>query len=596
MLDTARKIFALLSRRERIQLGLLFGAMVVVAFLEMASVAAVLPFLSVAADPTRIETNELLRWAYETLGFAGPTQFLIGLGVLALAALIISNLFMAVTSWAQHRFARMRTHSLSERVLRHYLAQPYPFFVARNSADLSKNVLTEVEQVTREVIVPALQMSSKAIVALAIIALLIAFDPLLAVVVTFILGGAYAAIYAFVRRRLASVGRERVAANAGRYKYVSEAFGGIKETKLLGKEEAFIKLFSRPSKDAARARAAVQLIGEMPRYALDAVAFGGILLIAIYLIVVRDDLQQVIPVLGLYAFAGYRLMPSLQQVFSGLAKVRFGGAAVENLHRELKQGAEASITARVTGRNGARHEPALSFTSRVDIDDVTFTYPGAARATLRHVSLTIRANTTVGLVGPTGSGKTTLADIILGLLRPQEGEIRVDGVPLTDGNLRAWQQQLGYVPQHIYLYDDSVARNIAFGVPPSQIDPAQLERAARIANIHDFIIDELPHGYDTVVGERGVRLSGGQRQRIGIARALYHDPALLVLDEATNALDRATETAVMEAVVKLSGRKTLIIIAHREATLREADVVYSVGRGSIAEAFRPDQMLAHPSG
>lgn len=580
MLTIACKVLALLSRRERIQLVLLFMAVLVTAFLELVSIAAVLPFLSVAADPTQVQENAWLSWAYESLGFTSTTRFLMTLGAVAFIALILSNAWMAATSWAQYRFAYGRNHSIGVRLLRCYLAQPYIFFLRRNSADLGKNVLAEVEHLTKDVITPGLRAAAKVIVAFAIIALLVAVDPMLAFLVTLVLGGAYGAIYFAVRRRLGRIGRERTVANAARYKAVSEAFGAIKEVKLLDREEAFIRQFVLPSQRFAYRRATSQIIGELPRYALEAVAIGGVLLITMYLILRGGSLQQVMPVLGLYLFAGYRLMPNLQHVFHGLTRLRFGAPAVENLHRELAATERRSVSGRI--KRGNRKQPTLPFTDRIELDRVTFTYPGANKPALTNVSLIIPVNTTIGIVGPTGSGKTTLVDIILGLLRPQGGEIRIDGVSLTDANLRPWQNNLGYVPQHIHLSDDTIARNIAFGLPPERVDRHAVERAARIANIHDFIVQELPEAYETTVGERGIRLSGGQRQRIGIARALYQDPALLVLDEATSALDRDTEAAVLEAFTILAGQKTILAISHRRSNIYPHHSVVTIKSGHVS--------------
>jgi ABC-type multidrug transport system fused ATPase/permease subunit len=580
----ARKMLALLSRRERLQLVLLFALVLINAVLEMISVASVLPFLSVAANPSRIKTNAWLSWSYEAFRFASTNRFLVALAATALIALVLSNSAMAAGAWSLLRFTSARNHSIGVRLLRHYLSQPYVFFLQRNSADLDKNILSEVQQVINQVLMAGLRFLTRAIVALAIVALLIAFDPLLALIVSAALGGAYGAIHLHLRRKLVRLGAERVVANGIRYRVAGEAFGAIKDVKLLGREDIFVARFIGPSRRYNQSQATAEIIGEIPRYALEVLAFGGVLVIAIYLILRGDGLQQVIPVLGLYAFAGYRLLPSLQQIFSAYTKLRFGASALNNLHRELTSlSAPPARTAPAVWRlDGCGSEPLL-LTDRLEVNGVAFTYPGAYKPALDHISLAIEAYSTIGIVGPTGSGKTTLVDVILGLLRPQVGEIRVDGVPLSDSVVSAWQSGLGYVPQHIYLTDDTVARNIAFGIPDAQIDLRAVERTARLANIHEFITHELPRGYDTVVGERGIRLSGGQRQRIGIARALYHDPTVLVFDEATSALDTGTEAAVMEAIQHLTGTKTILMIAHRLTTLRGCDVLYVLRDGRLVE-------------
>jgi ATP-binding cassette subfamily C protein len=581
-MEVARKIIDLLSRRERLRLGLLFAAVLVMAFLEMISVASVLPFLSVAADPGKIQTTPWLTWAYDSFGFASTNGFLLALAGAALVTLILSNVWIAATHWAEIRFTRGRHHGFSVRLLRRYLAQSYVFFLRRNSADLAKNILSEVNQAAGA-LMSTLALTAKSLVALAIITLLVVFDPWVALFVTGVLGGAYGAIYLYTRRLLRRLGKERVVANGARYKAASEAFGAIKDVKLLGKEDVLVAQFTGPSRRFNNCQATAALIGNLPRHLFDVLAFGGILVIAIFLILRGEALEEAIPVLGLYAFAGYRLMPALQQIFGSYTRLKFGAAAVENVHRELTQAASGRRpkSAAPRGANGSR-SAVLPLTERLELESITFTYPGAHRPALRDVTLTIEARTTVGIVGPTGSGKTTLVDVMLGLLRAQAGVIRVDGAPLTDASLRAWQNGLGYVPQHIYLSDDSIARNIAFGIPDAEIDHDAVERAARVANIHGFIAHELPEGYATVVGERGIRLSGGQRQRLGIARAVYHRPSVLVLDEATSALDYDTEAAVMEAIHHLAGETTIIMITHRLAIApRSCDALYQVEDGVV---------------
>jgi ATP-binding cassette subfamily C protein len=578
-MDILKTFFELLTPRERRNLYLLFCAVLVMAGLEVVSVGSIMPFLQVAADPASVHENAYLSWAYETVGFADTNAFLIALGLGALAALVASNAFIVLTTWALYRYVWGRNHSLSRRLLRSYLYRPYEYFLTHNSAELGKNILEEVKEVTSQMLMPALRGGAKAIVALFIIGFLFFVDPVVAGMVTGILGLAYAGVYYTVRDRLDRTGAERVEANTKRYQFVSEAFGGIKEVKLRGKEETFLDQYDAPSKHYAHVNAHYRVIKKAPRYILEAVAFGGIILIAIYLIAVQDNIRQVIPMLGLYAFAGYRLMPALQQAFKGLASARFNIAALEKIHEDLQKRAEAGPQVSANGTPDAAEAP-LTLDDRLALEGVSFTYPGAEEPAIKDLSLEIPAHTTVGFVGKTGSGKTTTVDLILGLLRPQQGMISVDGTPLREGgSIRRWQQDIGYVPQQIYLADDTVARNIAFGVPEEDIDRDAVRDAARRAHIHDFITGELPDRWQTVVGERGVKLSGGQRQRIGIARALYHRPSVLVFDEATSALDQATEASVMEAIYALGGDHTMLMIAHRLSTVKQADDIVMLERG-----------------
>ncbi|MCS3783575.1 ATP-binding cassette subfamily C protein [Salinibacter ruber] len=537
-----------------------------------------MPFLSVAADPASVHENVYLSWTYQALGFEETESFLIFLGLGSLTALLLSNAFIVLTTWALYRYAWGRNHSLSWRLLRSYLHHPYEYFLTRNSSELSKNILQEVKSVISGMLIPALRGMAKGIVALFIIGFLVFMDPLVALSVAAVLGCSYAAVYFLVRSRLDKYGEKRVEAETDRYQSVSEALGGIKEVKLRGKESTFLEQYIEPSELYARYQTRYQVIKKAPRYLLEGVAFGGIILIAVYLIAVRESIQQVIPMLGLYAFAGYRLMPALQQAFQGVASAHFNIAALKAIRRGMQDRLGSASQVRGNGRKEETSTP-LTLENNVSIDGIYFTYPNADEPAIKNLSVEIPANTTLGFVGKTGSGKTTAVDIILGLLRPQRGEIRVDGTPVQDTVVGRWQQNVGYVPQQIYLSDDTVARNIAFGVPEDQIDIDVVKDAARRAHIFDFVNRDLPDKWNTFVGERGVKLSGGQRQRIGIARALYHNPSVLVFDEATSALDQATEASVMEAIYDLEGDHTMLMIAHRLSTVKRADNIVMLEKG-----------------
>ncbi|WP_232797984.1 ABC transporter ATP-binding protein [Salinibacter altiplanensis] len=577
-MKTIKILINLLTTRERRKLYLLFCAVVVMAGLEVVSVASIMPFLSVATDPSSVHENTYLRWVYKTVGFTDTNTFLIALGFGALMALIVSNVFIILTTWAVYRYVWTFNRNLSRRLLSSYLYQPYEFFLSRNSAELGKNILDDVREVANRMLRPAMQGGAKAIAALAIIAFLFFVDPVVALMIATILGVGYAAMYRVVRDRLDRAGSGRVEANAKRYQFIDEAFGGIKEVKIRGKEESFLERYDRPTKWYARVQSKYEIIKKAPRYILEAIAFGGIILIAIYLILVKDDFRQVIPILGLYAFAGYRMMPALQKAFRGLASARFNSAALKKISDGFQQRVEGRNYSSLNGESESINQ-SLSLDEELVMEGVTFSYPGADSPAINDLFLEVPACSTVGFVGKTGSGKTTAVDLILGLLCPQEGTISVDGMPLRGKNIPRWQRDIGYVPQQMYLSDNTVAQNIAFGVPEDEIDMNAVVRAARRAQIHDFITEELLKGWKTIVGERGVKLSGGQQQRIGIARALYHRPSVLVFDEATSALDQDTEASVMEAIYELEDDHTMIMIAHRLSTVKRADSIIMLEKG-----------------
>jgi ATP-binding cassette, subfamily B, bacterial PglK len=584
VLTVVRKVAELLDGRERWRLLWLLCLTVAMALVQMVGVASIMPFMSVVANPEVIQENRWMSRAYEVLAFGSPRDFLFFAGLVVLGLIAFGNALSAFTTWALLRYAWGVQHALAVRLLRQYLAEPYSFYLDRNTAALSKNILAEVREVINGVVIPGLKMLAQSVVALAILSLLVVADPSVALTATLLLGGSFGAIYVVVRRKQVRLGKLRSRMNAARFKVSTEALAGIKETMVLGREREFLARFARPNRRYSRANASNAVISEIPRYALETLTFGGIILLVLYQLTVQDDFGQAVAVMSLYALAGYRLMPCLQSIFNGFAKIRFFRPALDSLHADL------------VGRGGgdeaddAPADPPLSFEREIAIDSVFFRYGSGDGYVARGIELRIPKNATVGFVGGTGSGKTTLVDIVLGLLEPERGCVRVDGIPLAPDNVRGWRKKIGYVPQSIFLCDDTIAHNIAFGLPDTAIDHDAVERAARIANLHEFVTG-LPDGYATVVGDRGVRLSGGQRQRIGIARALYHDPDVLIMDEATSALDGITEDAVMQAIASLAGRKTIILVAHRLSTIQACDAIHLFERGEIAASGTYDELI-----
>jgi ATP-binding cassette subfamily C protein len=586
MLKNLRQLIGILTKRERRQLVWVFLAMIALAVVEVAGVSSIAPFLTVAANPGTIETNRYLRWAFETFGFQSTQQFLVALGLGVVAFVILRNGFLALTNYILIRYSHMRNYSLSKRLLAEYLSRPYVFFLGKNTSELNRDVLAEVNNLIKGYLVPALHLFSRALIGISIVAFLVAINPVVAAIVALALGLLYGGVYALVRNRLASLGRRRFEANRGRFQIASEAFSGIKDIKLLGKERSMVKEYEKPARTYARVDAMRNLISNLPKYALESVALGGVMLVVVFVIAVRESYMEAIPVIGVYVFAAYRLMPALQNVFTRITSMRSNEPVVQWVTSQFDRAPDDEPKFKSPPKG-----PPLPLEDRIDLESIYFNYPNTDTPAIKGLSVSIQAGTTVGLVGPTGCGKTTTVDIILGLLAPQQGKLLVDGVPVQGENLRRWQINLGYVPQQIYLSDSSLARNIAFGVPEDKVDMEAVERASRVANLHHFVEQELPEGYRTFVGERGVRLSGGQRQRVGIARAVYHNPSVLVLDEATSALDSVTESAVMDAIHNLAHEKTIIVIAHRITTVRECDNIYLLDNGRVVEQGGYEELL-----
>jgi ABC-type multidrug transport system fused ATPase/permease subunit len=575
-----RKAYRLLDDTERRQAWMVLGFVVLVTAFETVSTLSVMPVLSVLANPGLIETNAALVYLNRLLGYSEPRQFLIFLALASFAMLVLSAVVRSVGQFLVIRFTQMRGYTIGRRLLDAYLRRPYAFYLTRHSGDMSQSLLSEITMLIVQIYQPLTSLIAQGILFAALVSLLVVVNPVVAAVGLLILGGSYGLIYLIVRRQLDRMAKQRIAANSQRFRLLSEALGGIKVVKLLGGEARYRNRFGEAARRLAHYQAMTQSLALVPRYAIEAIAFGSIILLALILMLQhRDDadggMSHVLPLLGIYAFAGYRLLPAIQSIYAALTQLRFGAPVLDAIRADLEAAADLAALP------GATPAP-LPFRHAVELQDVTFRHENAAEPSLREVSLTIPAGSTLGIVGSTGAGKTTLVDVFLGLLRPQAGEIRVDGVGVTADNLRAWQANIGYVPQEIFLRDASVAENIAFGLDPREIDMDQVRECARLAQILDFVETDLPQGFSALVGERGVRLSGGQRQRIGIARALYRDPRILVFDEATSALDNVTERDVVEAINALTGTRTILIIAHRISTVRSCDRILVMDRGRVA--------------
>lgn len=571
-------ILGLMSIRDRVDAGRLLLVILVSAVVDVLGVASILPFMAIAAKPEVVQSNPWILAVYSWGGFGSVNAFLFVVGLVFFLMLVVANVLSALTAWQMYRFAFSLEHRLSERLLASYLSRPYDFFLGANSSIMTKNILSEPVAVVGGIVVPGLQLLARSVVVFLVLGLLMAVDVVLALSVAVVLGTAYGATYMMIRKKLLANGQLSNLAHAQNYKAANEALNGFKEIRIRGREESFLARFSRSSADNADYKVIGFTLSQLPRYAIETIAFGGMLLILVYLIGVKRDLTNALPLIALYALAGYRMLPAFQQIFNSFTQIRYNYPSLLVLQTELSETSpvQASATAATS-----RMQP-MPIERTIEVDQVSFTYPGADCPVLNSVSLCIETNTSVALVGPTGSGKTTLLDVILGLLGPSSGAIRIDGESLNEHQLRRWQMSIGYVPQQIYLTDDTIARNIAFGCSDDELDLEAVVEAAKAANLHGFIENDLPDGYHTLVGERGVRLSGGQRQRIGIARALYHRPRVLVMDEATSALDGITEKAVIEAIQTLSHKLTIIMVAHRLSTVKDCDVIYLLEDGRVA--------------
>ncbi|WP_238313218.1 ABC transporter ATP-binding protein [Methylobacterium organophilum] len=566
---------------ERRQLALILLGLAVAALFEVVGVASVVPFLTLVGDPAAAGRIPYLTAIRDGLGLTDDRSFLLATGLAALLAILATSLINAGLTFAQLLFSHLTGYGFARRLLARYVDRERLFFARANSAELAKNVLSETDRMVVGVLTPTMVLVSRGASALAVVLFLIVYQPKLALILGGGFGGLYVLIYLVMRARLAKLGARAVSGNERRYRVVQETFGALTELKLYGREARFAAAFDPPARAYARAVAESLLTGQMPRFVIESLAFGGVIVVVLFALHQGLDTAGLLPLLGLFAFAGYRMLPAFQNIFVSIAQLRFHLPGVRVIVEALQ--GEREPRPRTAER--------LPFAREIRFEGVGFDYePG--RPTLMELDLTIPAHGAIGLVGRTGSGKSTLIGLLLGIVAPTRGRLLVDGRVLDADSLPAWQNRIGYVPQDVFLIDGTIAENIALGVPAEERDPAALERAARLAGIHD-VIATLPQGYATGVGERGARLSGGQRQRIGIARALYHDPDVIVFDEATSALDGETEAAVIAALQALSGTRTLIMVAHRLTSLRHVDVVHVLDAGRLVasgplEAVAPE--------
>jgi ABC-type multidrug transport system fused ATPase/permease subunit len=573
-----KNILSLLEVRQRLQIMVLFVLMLLGMVFEMVGIGLVLPIVGLMTSPDLFGSFSGMRVLIDWFGNPDQKE-LVFWGMIVLALFYgLKNGYLAVLAWAQSRFIFRLHASLSQRLFTHYLCQPYIFHLQHNSAQLIRNIVVEVNLFTN-----ALQafmvLTTELLVIGGVSVLLLFLEPYATLIVLGILGLAATLFYLVVRKRLSHWGKERQHYDGKRIQLVQEGLGSVKEIKLLGRESDFLDQYRHCSKINAQMLQHQHFLQQVPRLWLEVLAIMSLVIVILALIAQGRSPTDFLPTLGLFCAAAFRLMPSINRCLTSIQSTRFAFSAVNTLHQELFGGAIES-KAELAGKGNAEVGGRLS--DRIELSRVNFRYPGSESQALCDISLTIPRGISIGFIGESGAGKSTLVDIVLGLLTPSSGAVLVDGVDIRN-TLHVWQNQIGYVSQTIFLTDDTMRRNVAFGLADVDIDESAVWKALRAAQLEEFV-RQLPEGLDTEVGERGVRLSGGQRQRIGIARALYHDPSVLVLDEATSALDTDTESSVMEAIRAMHGEKTILIITHRLSAVAHCDLLIRLAAGRIFES------------
>lgn len=573
MLNIACRLWKILTTLEKKKIIIVLLLTIVMAFLETLGVLSVMPFLAVLSSPNIIENDTRVHYFYEILGSTSYTNFIIKLGLVSIASIFVSSLFKIIHSYGISRFVSLQRHYLSTRLLSIYLKQDYDFFIQKNSSELTKNILSQVDQLVDSIIQPLMSIISYGLVIACMVFLIFIYNPYIAISVFSIFLIVYTSIYFSVKKFLGKIGQEFQHANTERYKACNEVLGGIKDVKINHADQGYLQYFQQQSSIFARHLAANQTVGNIPLLLVESMGYCAIIGLAVSLVLNNQNISTILPSLGLFGFAAYRMLPAAQNIYRAISGMRFSFDSANKILDDLY------LPVQLNEKNNSHK---LIFKHQIELRNINYAYPSYPdKNVLKDFSLVIPYKCSVGIVGKSGSGKSTLMDILLGLLQPQQGELLIDGVVINKSNVHLWQRLVGYIPQFIYLADDTVAQNIAFGIPKDDIDMNAVVSAAKAAQIHDFIVNHLKDGYNTLVGERGVMLSGGQRQRVGIARALYKDPQVLFMDEATSALDVETEKAVNEAINALSGKKTMIIIAHRESAVAQCDRILNLSEESI---------------
>ncbi|WP_219052227.1 ABC transporter ATP-binding protein [Prochlorococcus marinus] len=560
--------------RERKQAFFLLLLMVIFGVVETFNIVSIFPLVSVLSDPRLIQTNNYLNSIYKYFDFQSNDQFLVFLTSAVFFITITRTLFNGFLNHSILRYTQMRNKDLSIRLLNSYLNRPYVYFLTKHSAEMAKTILSEVEAVIYGSLVPSLELISRSIIAIFVVSAVLFAKPVVAFIAILTFSICYGFIYFLIRKYLLKKASERIEANKNRFLISQEALKGIKEIQVKDATNAYLKNFKKATDIFHRLRVNTSLAKLIPNLFIQISVTGGILVVILVLLTqTGGNYTEIIPLVAFYAFAGMRILPVAQGIFKNLTSIRSGKPALEILYKEL-------VRSKLK-KNCFPLEVLSPIKNKIEIQNISFAYPDSRRDVIKDLSITIDAKTSVAFVGSTGAGKSTTIDLILGLLEPDNGCIKVDNIPLTRKNIKSWQKSIGYVPQSIFIADDTIARNIALGSNSKRLDYDQIRKVASLANLDKFIENDLPFSYETKVGEAGVKLSGGQRQRLGIARALYSNPKVLIFDEATSALDNLTEKAIIDSINNLKNSITLIMIAHRLSTIKNCDKIFHLESGEL---------------
>ncbi len=588
MKDTIQKLQVLFNRKEKKRLLILFFMMIFAAVFETMGIGLIVPFVGIVTNPSMIQDQPILSYLYDFFNMQSTKDFIILAVVTLLSVFILKNLYLMLFHYTQYRIILNQQVKLSRKLFKEYLIKPYTFHLQRNSAELLRNINEEVPDVFQGIIMASFQLLTEILVIVCILVLLLITAPVATITASLLLGGGVILFFTIMRRKISNLGEEQQRVSGTMIKWVNQGLGASKEVKVSGKERFFIDAYTSQSQIQENNSRYMKMLELVPRLFIETMLVSIVLITMLIIVFQGTSTTQLVSTMALFAMAAFRLMPSITRVVALIATIRYSQPALKVVYEDLFMHQPGEATIKQDGILINRGEK--TFKDAIRLRDISFRYPGQKNDAVKEISLTIPIGRSVAFIGESGAGKTTLVDIILGLFQPKKGQILVDGNDLF-AQKALWQQKIGYIPQSIFLSDDTIRGNVAFGINEQQIDDEEVWRALEQAQLKKFV-SELPDQLDTTVGEDGVRLSGGQRQRIGIARALYHNPEILFMDEATSALDNETEKEIMKAIDGLKGEKTLIIIAHRLTTIENCDIVFKVNKGRL---IATDDKLERPS-
>jgi len=580
-----QKLRRLFSRNDKIKLVIIFCLMMIAAVLEVIGIGIIPAFVAVVANPQKVMEHKYAGSVVKFLNIKNSRELLIFMSIGLISIFLIKNAYTLFFRYVEAKFIYNRRYSFSHKLMTAYMHAPYTFYLERNTTELLRNTTNEVDLMINSVMRPTLIILKEFIMGTSVIVFLLLIEPLITLIVAVVLGG-LAGIFLFLtQNRMKTIGREAQRYRREMLRAARQGFGGIKDARVLNRENEFIEIFRSMARKSSRLQQNRVFISMIPKPMIETLAVTGVILIALLMVLQGRPIENVVPILTLFAVAIIRLMPAIQQITQTLTDIRYHLPSVNAVYDDL-------MYLRPFNKQfekDRRKKDKLELKNNITINNIFYQYSNSSEQAINGISLTIPHGKAIAFVGASGAGKTTIVDVLLGLLEPQQGEILVDGKNIYE-SISAWQRNIGYIPQFIYLGDESLRQNIAFGLSDKIIDEEEVLRTVKLAQLEELVA-QLPEGLDTRVGERGTRLSGGQRQRVGIARALYNNPQVLVMDEATSALDNITEQQIIDSIENLKGERTVIMIAHRLTTVMNCDMLYFMDKGKIIDQGTYQELL-----